>query len=69
MSIALLVGVLVVICIFGSMVLAGLGIWTLAIKKDSLPKWGIALWLLIVLAGIILIVGGLSLLGIFGSLV
>ncbi|WMI80336.1 hypothetical protein [Anaerotignum sp. MB30-C6] len=69
MSIVLLVGVLGVICIFGSMVLAGLGIWTLAIKKDSLPKWGIALWLLIVLAGIILIVGGLSLLGIFGNLV
>jgi hypothetical protein len=58
MSMVFLIGIFMLIFIFGGMVLAGFAIWALATKKDTLPQWvKIILWLFVVLAGILLITG------------
>lgn len=58
MNVMFLGGILMLILFFGGLVLAGLAIWALATKKDTLPQWGkIMLWVFVVLAGMILITG------------
>lgn len=64
MSVMFLFGIFAVILIFGSFIVAGVAIWALAAKKESMPKWGkIVLWLFIALAAILLIVGILVIIG------
>lgn len=58
MSLMFIIGIFAIILLFGSLIIAGVAIWALAAKKETMPKWGkTVLWLLIALAVILLIVG------------
>lgn len=70
MNIMFIFGIILMISIFGSFILAGVAIWALATKKDTMPKWGkIILWLFIILAIIILIVGIISVMAFLGKFI
>lgn len=70
MSIVFVFGVFMLICIFGSFVLAGVTIWALVNKKEVLPQWGkVVLWLLLALAIAVLIIGIISVFVFMGNFV
>lgn len=70
MNVMFLIGIFVMISIFGGLILAGLAIWALATKKETLPRWGkIVLWLFVVLAIVLLITGIVSILAVIGKFV
>lgn len=56
MSVVMLLSIVVIFFLFGGMILAGVAIWALATKKETLPQWAkVVLWLFVALAAILLI--------------
>ncbi|WP_352400945.1 hypothetical protein [Anaerotignum sp.] len=61
MSFMFVFSIFMLICIFGSFILAGVTIWALATKKDVLPRWGkVVLWLMLALSALIIGIGGIG---------
>lgn len=70
MSMMLLFMIVMMITVFGSLVLAGVAIWALATKKETLPQWGkIVLWLFVVLGAVLLITGIISVFAFLGKFI
>ncbi len=56
MNVVMLLSIFVIFFLFGGMILAGVAIWALATKKETLPQWAkVVLWLFVALAAILLI--------------
>ncbi len=69
MSVVFLLGIFMMIFVFGGLVLAGFAIWVLATKKETLPKWvKVVLWLFVVLAAVLLVVGIVGVLAFFSNI-
>ena len=70
MSVVFLLGIFMMIFVFGGLVLAGFAIWALATKNETLPKWvKVVLWLFVSLAAVLLIVAIVSVLIFFGKFI
>jgi len=56
MNVVMLLSIFAIFFLFGGMILAGVAIWALATKKETLPQWAkVVLWLFVALAAILLI--------------
>lgn len=70
MSLMFLIGIFMMISVFGGFVLAGLAIWALATKQETLPTWvKVVLWLFVILAVVLLITGIVSIFVVIGKFV
>lgn len=68
MSVVFLLGIFMMVFVFGGLVLAGFAVGALATKKETLPKWvKVVLWLFVALAAVLLVVGIVSVLAFFSK--
>lgn len=70
MNVVMLLSIFAIFFLFGGMILAGVAIWALATKKETLPQWAkVVLWLFVALAAILLIAVIFGVVLFFGNVV